>query len=127
MKDFSGDGYDDLCLYYYSLGRWFIAYNWDTYFAQSNGPHTNGSWLDGWASGGVNDWIPYAGQFSVDSYNDIGVFHPASGRWFVAFNWNSHNPPEFIQADGPSPNPWWLDSWGTGSYGTYWPFTGNSD
>jgi hypothetical protein len=113
--DFSGDGYTDLCAYYQSTGRWYVAYNQsgsNSGFVPNAGPGPNGSWLDGWAVG--SDYIPFAGDFSGDGYYDIGVYSPSLGRWFVAYN-NSGSNSGFVPNAGPGTYGCWLDSWAVGS------------
>jgi hypothetical protein len=123
--DFSGDGYTDLCLYNQSTGRWFVAYNqgWNSFVPQA-GPFTNGAWLDSWGTGDGDDYVAFAGDYSGDGVCDVGVFHPTTGRWFVAYTQHSPTPHRFVPSSGPGPNGAWIDSWGTGSYGAWRVFDG---
>ncbi|MDP2683966.1 MAG: CHAP domain-containing protein [bacterium] len=117
VGDFSGDGYDDLCVYHHTTGKWFVAYN------QFNGSRSfvsDGLWLDNWRAGDADDWVPFVGDFSGDGYDDVGVYQPANGRWYVAYN----NGGYFSQANGSDVSYSWLSGWGTGSYNTYLPFVG---
>ena len=118
VADFSGDGYDEICVYHPGTGRWFVAYNQYSsthHFVPASGPYANSSWIDGWATGSSTDYIPMTGKYNGDALFDIAVFHPVTGRWYVAYNSGSKS----FASQGL-----WLDDWGDGSYGTYWPFTG---
>lgn len=120
------DALDDLCVYHAATGRLFVAQNQGngTSFVPILGSNANGSWLSGWKIGDDNDYIPYADDFSGDGITDVGFFQPIPGRQFVAYNQGSNNPPYFQIRNGVDAGLSWLDDWGDGPYGTYWPFTG---
>jgi Peptidase family M23/FG-GAP-like repeat/Secretion system C-terminal sorting domain len=107
VRDFSGDGYADVCLFHPTLGRWFVAFNWSNHFAGAAGPYTGGSWIDNWKTSASGTYIPLVGDFSGDGYTDICLYEPATGKWHVAFNWNDR----FTQANGTYDGAW-LDGWG---------------
>lgn len=109
VGDFSHDGFDDICVRHKTLGRWFIAYNWDDHFAQANGTSTANSWIDSWMAG--SNFEPFAGDFSGDGYCDIGVREISTGRVYIAYNWDNH----FTQANGTGVNNCWVSSFGIGS------------
>ncbi|MBI4092929.1 MAG: peptidoglycan DD-metalloendopeptidase family protein [Candidatus Kerfeldbacteria bacterium] len=109
VTDLSGDGYADLLAYTPIYGRWFVAYNQGGYFNGASGPATNGSWLDNWAleqNGAL--WQVMTGNVSGDNVDDLVVFTPQTGRWFVAYNQGG----QFIGESGLATAGSWLDNWG---------------
>lgn len=114
VGDFSNDGYDDLALLDKANGRWYVAYNWGSYFAQANGSGAQNSWISsGW---GESPYIAFVADFNADDSADIGVFHPTYGRWSVACKQGNHFDPVF----GPYTGGSWLTNWKVGS--SYKPF-----
>lgn len=117
VADFSGDGYDDLCLHEVATGRWYLAYSIQDgqYFERVNGLDTNGSWLDDWGKSSVGTYTPIVGKFNDDNLYDIGLYEAVSGNWYVAFRDTSDYR---FNTQGT-----WLTAFGDG-VGSYQPIVG---
>jgi len=80
--DWNGDGFDEIGVYYPGEGWWYLDNNDD------------GIWTDGtdraFGFGGGTDSLPVAGDWNGDGFDEIGIYYPSSGWWYLDGNGDGH-------------------------------------
>ncbi len=116
---FNDDTYSDVCLYDEVPGSWYVS---------CRDPSANrfianiSPWLTGF---GINGgYTALAGDIGGSDLDDVCLFNPALGRWFVAYSAGDH----FSIATGTGPNGSWLDDWGADETNkAYTPFLADAN
>jgi hypothetical protein len=104
--DFNGDGNSDMVVWDYFEGDWYVALSDRKGFIPDLGLGDY-TWLKSWAIG--PDWVPLVGDFDGDGKDDLVVWDPFEGDWYVALS----NGRVFIPDKGLGDYTW-LKSWAKG-------------
>jgi hypothetical protein len=102
------DSKADIGVYQPTQGRWWVAKTVGSSFVNQ------GLWLEGFGVENASQrWRPFVGDYAGTeiTWDDIGVYAPVAGRWFVANNTHS----SFQPVSGPYGGAW-LDGWAVESY-----------
>ncbi|MFL6466995.1 MAG: FG-GAP repeat domain-containing protein [Pyrinomonadaceae bacterium] len=85
--DYDGDGIKDVAVWRPSNGNWYILRSRDGMIWQLHWGQTTRS-----STGGIED-IPVPADFDGDNIDDIAIWRPSEGRWYVLTSKTGFNPP----------------------------------
>lgn len=115
VGDWNGDGKTDLCLRNWSTGNHWVRLSTGTGFSQPSPDN----WINWGAAGSSTTFTPLAGDWNGDGKDDILLYNPSTGDWYV----RTSNGSAFAYPSGSNNSAdRWQAAW-TGS--GYIPFVGD--